>query len=54
MKISILNNSSVTFEEAESFFGTADIEVVQKIGHILVLYKHSDVKENSIVLPIKK
>lgn len=54
MKISILNNSSVTFEEAESFFGTAGIEVVQKIGHILVLYKHSDVKENSIVLPIKK
>ncbi len=54
MKISILNNSSVTFEEAEKFFSAAEIEIVQKIGHVLVLYKHSNTIDNPIVLPIKK
>lgn len=54
MKISILNNSSVTFVEAEEFFRMAEIEVVQKIGHVLVLYKHSNTIETPIVLPMKK
>ena len=30
MKISLLNNTSVSFEEAMSFFEAADIEIVQK------------------------
>lgn len=54
MKISILNNSFVTFEEATEFFEDAGIDVVQKIGHVLVLYKHSNNVDNPIVLPIKK
>lgn len=51
MKISILNNSLVTFEEATEFFTDAGIEVVQKIGHLLVLYKHSNKIDNPIKLP---
>lgn len=51
MKISILNNSSVTKEEAEVFFNEADIELVQSIGHILVLYKYSSTVKEPIQLP---
>lgn len=54
IKISILNNSSVTDAEAIEFFEAADIEFVQKIGRVLVLYKHSDNIDNPIVLPVKK
>lgn len=54
MKISILNNSTVAFEEAVTFFEEVGIEVVQKIGHVIVLYKHSETIDNPIVLPIKK
>lgn len=54
MKVSILNNSSVTIEDIEPFLGEVDIELVQKIGHILVLYKHSDEVKNPILLPVKK
>ncbi|MDE7095519.1 MAG: YhbY family RNA-binding protein [Anaeroplasmataceae bacterium] len=53
MKVSILNNSSVTIEEIEPFLYEVDIELVQKIGHILVLYKHSDDAKNPILLPVK-
>lgn len=54
MKINILNNATVAVEEITSFFETAGIEVVQKIGHILVLYKHSDTLDNPIELPKQK
>ena len=54
MKVSILNNSSVSLEDIEPFLGEVDIELVQKIGHILVLYKHSDEVKNPILLPAKK
>lgn len=54
MKVSILQNSSVTFDEAESYFEMAGIEFVQKIGRTMVLYKHSDNAKEPIVLPIKK
>lgn len=54
MKISILQNSSVTFDEAEAYFEMANIEFVQKIGRTMVLYKHSDKVKEPIVLPVKK
>lgn len=54
MKVSILNNSSVTLEEIEPFLNVVGIELVQKIGHILVLYMHSEDAKNPIVLPVKK
>lgn len=54
MKVSILQNSSVTFDEAEAYFEMAGIEFVQKIGRVMVLYKHSDSAKNPIVLPVKK
>lgn len=54
MKISILQNSSVTFDEAEAYFEMANIEFVQKIGRTMVLYKHSDKAKDPIVLPVKK
>lgn len=53
MKVSILQNSFVTFDEAEAFFEMANIEFVQKIGRVMVLYKHSDNAKNPIVLPVK-
>ena len=51
MKISLLNNTSVSFEEAMSFFEAADIEIVQKIGRVLVLYRPSNTVDQPIVLP---
>lgn len=51
MKVTILNNSEITFPDAIIAFNKADIEVVQTIGHILVLYKHSDDAKNPIELP---
>lgn len=54
MKISILQNSDVTFAEAEEFFAEADIEFVQSIGRVMVLYKHSDNVKEPIVLPERK
>ena len=51
MKIRLLNNTSVSFEEAMSFFEAADIEIVQKIGRVLVLYRPSDMVDQPIVLP---
>lgn len=53
VKISILNNSSVTLDEAIAFFSEVDIELVQKIGHIVVLYKHSTAINEPIILPVK-
>ncbi|MDE6945781.1 MAG: YhbY family RNA-binding protein [Anaeroplasmataceae bacterium] len=54
LKISILNNSSVTFDEAEQFLSEVGIEMVQKIGRILVVYKHSEIIDKPIILPIRK
>lgn len=53
MKISILQNSYVTFEEAEKFFGSEDIEFVQSIGRQIVLYKQSDDAIDPIKFPKK-
>ena len=54
IKISILQNSFVTADEAIEYFDEAGIEFVQHIGRTLVLYKHSDNAKNPIVLPVKK
>ena len=54
MKISILQNSDVEDEEVFEFFEDAGIDVVQKIGRVVVLYKHSDNVKEPIVLPVKK
>lgn len=51
IKVSILQNSDVTLDEAEEVFNDVNIEVVQKIGRTLVLYKKSDKAKNPIVLP---
>ena len=53
IKISILQNSMVDKDEAIEFFENADIEFVQFIGRVLVLYKQSDNAKNPIVLPKK-
>lgn len=51
IKISILQNSMVEKDDAIEFFSEADIEFVQFIGRVLILYKHSDNAKNPIVLP---
>lgn len=53
IKISILQNSIVTKEEAEEFFTDNDIEFVQAIGRQIVLYKESDDAIDPIKLPKK-
>ncbi len=53
MKVSILQNSSVTFDEAEAYFEMADIEFVQSIGRTMVLYKPSKNAKNPIELPVR-
>jgi RNA-binding protein len=53
MKISILQNSYVTFEEAEEFFRYEEIEFVQSIGRQIVLYKQSDDAIDPIKFPKK-
>lgn len=54
IKISILQNSMVEKDDAIEFFAKADIEFVQFIGRVLILYKHSDNAKDPIVLPKKK
>ncbi len=54
IKISILQNSMVDKDEAIEFFTNNNIEFVQFIGRVLVLYKHSDNAKNPIILPKKK
>lgn len=49
MKISILQNASLTKDEAKSIFEELDIFVVQVIGRTLVLYKASENAKNPIV-----
>lgn len=46
LKVSILQNSLVDEDEVSEFVeANSQIEVVQKIGHVLVLYKKSSDKE---------
>ena len=54
IKISILQNSTVTFEEAKEFFEGEGIEFIQSIGRQIVLYKENPELENGITLPKKK
>ena len=54
MKVSILQNSFVTFDEAEEFFKEEGIEFVQAIGRQIVLYKENEELEDRIKLPVKK
>ena len=53
MKISILQNSFVTKEEAEEFFMQEEIEFVQAIGRQIVLYKESPDAIDPIKFPKK-
>ena len=54
MKVSILQNSYVTFDEAKEFFEQEGIEFIQAIGRQMVLYKENKELEDSIKLPVKK
>ena len=49
MKISILQNCSLTAEEATEELENLEITVVQKIGRQLVCYKQSDNAKNPII-----
>ena len=51
MKVSILNNSDISFDEAKEIFENAGIEVVQHIGHVIVLYMKSEKNKNPIIIP---
>lgn len=51
MKVSILKNSSISLEEIVPFLEEVEIEMVQKIGRVLVLYKPSKDKKEPICLP---
>ena len=53
IKISILQNSYVTKEEAEEFFNQEEIEFVQSIGRQIILYKQSDDAIDPINFPKK-
>ena len=53
IKISILQNSYVTKEEAEQFFNQEEIEFVQSIGRQIILYKQSDDAIDPIKFPKK-
>lgn len=54
MKVTILNNSSTTFAEATAVFEGYYIEVVKKIGRVIILYKHSQNVKEPIKLPTSK
>lgn len=50
LKVSILQNSFVDEDEVIEFVeNNSSIQVVQKIGHVLVLYKKASDKENRII-----
>ena len=53
IKISILQNSYVTKEEAIEFFNQEEIEFVQSIGRQIILYKQSDDAIDPIKCPKK-
>ena len=46
IKVNILQNAEVTTDEVKKFIeDQSDIQVVQVIGHVLVLFKESDKPE---------
>ena len=49
MKISLLQNATITMDDAINILEQADIFVVQKIGRQIVCYKHSDNAKNPII-----
>ncbi|KRN85691.1 ribosome assembly RNA-binding protein YhbY [Ligilactobacillus acidipiscis] len=50
LKVSILQNSLVDEDEVIEFVeNNSSIQVVQKIGHVLVLYKKASDKENRVI-----
>lgn len=51
MKVSVLNNCMEDIADLAIIFELAGIQVVQTIGHVLVLYKRNRNLENSIKLP---
>lgn len=53
IKISILQNSYVTKEEAIEFFNQEEIEFVQSIGRQIILYNQSDDAIDPIKFPKK-
>ena len=53
IKISILQNSYVTKEEAIEFFNQEEIEFVQSIGRQIILYKQRDDAIDPIKFPKK-
>lgn len=48
MKVSVLQNATITKEEACQIFEDNDIFVVQTIGRTIVLYKASETAKNPI------
>ncbi|MGM9971804.1 MAG: YhbY family RNA-binding protein [Anaeroplasmataceae bacterium] len=54
IKVSILQNSDCTMEEACEIFEDVNIEIVQTIGRTIVLYKKSNKAKNPIVFPNSK
>ena len=53
IKISILQNSMVEASDCQEFFEDNDIEFIQSIGRVIVLYKSSKNAKNPIELPKK-
>lgn len=51
IKISILQNSMVEASDCQEFFEDNDIEFIQSIGRVVVLYKSSENAKNPIELP---
>lgn len=50
LKVSVLQNSLVDEDEVSEFVEeNSSIQVVQKIGHVLVLYKKAADKENRVI-----
>lgn len=50
LKVSILQNSLVDEDEVIEFVeSNSSIQVVQKIGHVLVLYKKASDKDNRVL-----
>ncbi len=51
MKVSMLQNCTMSFDEIVEIFEDVNIEIVQKIGRTIVLYKKSNKTKDPIILP---
>lgn len=51
MKVSILNNSPVEIEDIKDSLSSTEIEVVDKIGNVVILYMKGKKAKDKIVLP---